>query len=894
MIPYCLQIKNFLSYGDEIQTIDFRPHHLIYLSGKNGHGKSALLDAMTWALWGAARKTTNAVKPDQGLLRLGATQMLVIFDFELGGQLYRVKREFIQAAGGKPLAYLEFGIVNPDGSITALTDKTIRATQDVIEKTIRLDYESFTNSAFLRQGHANEFSQKSPKDRKEILGNILGLGQFEQLKRRALDRAKQAIVERQAITAVQDSITQQLLVSQAIEQQSSQLKVDIAAIKKDDAALALERSVWQKKQILLQEKQKGYDQLIYKQEQQEILYKEQLEQMLIQVAKWRQLHRRQLAVANHQELEKEKKRLAANILEHQKKMQARLETHAKVLQLKEQLHIRKQELEKNFHSNLQKLEIEIEKNRFEKEAEKKQIKNFQEKITALEVQQKKYEQEIVASQQKGISPLQLQKQIEQFDKRKNAYQQYAAKGNWLKAELSALDDKRHIAELDNPSCPLCEQNLSAARKKFLSNRFSKQYQLLSHQFKRLSGVIARLKQVTLDQHAHIELIKKQLQEQQDSIKESQKIGKELFELSKSLQAAHEQTEKIEKTTAQREKLLAQKKVEAKQLVENDTQFVELHTSLKENEKKLDGLKYDEKAHQQEQKKIQEIEKQIADLMQLHQELLSQPERAHSIHIAITALKEKKKVLSFLQKERTAYASFEKELKELKENEDKLSLQAKAIQERKEKARELHGRIKTQQEQVIQLKKEQEKHALGIATLNKEIEDYQTIAAAAGKDGIQALLIEEAVPEIEQEANVLLSRLTNNQSQIFIESLRDLKRGGSKETLDINIADPSGIRPYEMFSGGEAFRIDFALRIAISKLLARRAGTSLQTLIIDEGFGSQDEEGLSLIMDAIYKIQDDFQKVIVVSHLPGMHDQFPVHFVVKKRPNGSRISVVEQG
>src|SRR5204862_5189299 len=117
-------------------------------------------------------------------------------------------------------------------------------------------------------------------------------------------------------------------------------------------------------------------------------------------------------------------------------------------------------------------------------------------------------------------------------------------------------------------------------------------------------------------------------------------------------------------------------------------------------------------------------------------------------------------------------------------------------------------------------------------------------------------------------------------KLFIESIRDLKKGGSKETLDIKISDALGIRPYELFSGGEAFRIDFALRIAIAKLLARRAGTSLQTLIIDEGFGSQDEEGLTNIMEAIYKIQDDFSKIIIVSHLPSMKDQFPVHFFIE--------------
>ncbi len=58
MIPLKIQIKNFLSYGPETQTIDFQNYNLICLSGKNGHGKSALLDAITWALWGQARKTS--------------------------------------------------------------------------------------------------------------------------------------------------------------------------------------------------------------------------------------------------------------------------------------------------------------------------------------------------------------------------------------------------------------------------------------------------------------------------------------------------------------------------------------------------------------------------------------------------------------------------------------------------------------------------------------------------------------------------------------------------------------------------------------------------------------------------------------------------------------------
>ena len=205
-----------------------------------------------------------------------------------------------------------------------------------------------------------------------------------------------------------------------------------------------------------------------------------------------------------------------------------------------------------------------------------------------------------------------------------------------------------------------------------------------------------------------------------------------------------------------------------------------------------------------------------------------------------------------------------------------------------------GSLETIQKNIAKHKEELKRIQKQIVEQKLTQHEYSTIAAAAGKDGIQALLIEEVLPEIEYEANELLGRLTYNQSHIIIESLKDLKNGSTKETLDIFISDTLGIRPYEMFSGGEAFRIDFALRIAISKLVARRSGTSLQTLIIDEGFGSQDSDGLGLIMDALYAIQDDFEKIIIVSHLPIMKEQFPVHFCIEKTAQGSTVTVMQQG
>jgi len=94
----------------------------------------------------------------------------------------------------------------------------------------------------------------------------------------------------------------------------------------------------------------------------------------------------------------------------------------------------------------------------------------------------------------------------------------------------------------------------------------------------------------------------------------------------------------------------------------------------------------------------------------------------------------------------------------------------------------------------------------------------------------------------------------------------------------------------MFSGGEAFRINFAIRIALSKLLARRAGTPLRTLIIDEGFGTQDSTGLEKLKEAITSIQDDFDKIIIITHIEELRDAFPARIDVIKTAKGSTLEV----
>ncbi len=166
--------------------------------------------------------------------------------------------------------------------------------------------------------------------------------------------------------------------------------------------------------------------------------------------------------------------------------------------------------------------------------------------------------------------------------------------------------------------------------------------------------------------------------------------------------------------------------------------------------------------------------------------------------------------------------------------------------------------------------------------------------AFGRDGVPALLIEQALPQIEAEANRILDRLSNGTMQVRFRTQRpykDKKRQDLKETLEIEISDPNGPRPYELYSGGEAFRVNFAVRLALAKVLAHRAGARLQTLVVDEGFGSQDAEGRQRLVEAIHAVEEDFAKILVITHIDELKEAFPARLEVHKTPGGSRVEVI---
>jgi exonuclease SbcC len=903
MIPLKLELKNFLSYGDIIQTIDFSNHNLLCLSGKNGNGKSALLDAITWAVWGQARKVGGISKADDGLLRLGQTRMMVALTLTLNNKTYRVRREYGKTYG-KPQASLDFELFDEEGGFfRSLTDKTIRATQEVIERTINLDYETFINSAFLRQGQSNEFSKKTAKERKQILAGILGLGSYDTLQQHATATAKkielQVATLHQVLLHLETEINQEPLLQSALEVLLKELETNNKELSDTQKILFTQERLLQQHEE--QKKLKTFlenEQLVLSQR-----FFATARQFHETRRSWQDLHILLRNQPTPQELEARRVAVFA-----QKKEQAMLTESITQLERQHTIYIQQLQtkhfcLEQEHTRACQAATLVLEKasSRLHQQTSDHtrltaELHDTEEKVKLIN---KALRDGDVILQQEASFNTTAATTKQQFEKRRIFYQQMVQLGNQDMAQLKELEQKKLLLTADETAnCPLCSQSLSQVAHHQVIADLQTREGFTRNRIKRVTNVLKNLKELLVTQHEACATLEKQalayaqlhtaLTEKRTQYKDLRAKQTTLTQAVVSLeQIIKIQTQELANATTALVTLEQKKAQLAKhpELATLSTVLAQYEAAIGECTKKLasyvaaDTMLNELETLQQASTNRSSFEHKLATLGEKSYELLT--------------------VLRDLKKQEKSFATNLSTLQTVDTHELTITLQAQYtkkefLEQQKSTFTQEQGRIISSLERINTIKHEVTQKRSMIVDLQAEMGDYESLAFAFGKNGIQALLIEEAIPEIEQEANSLLAKLTDNQAQIFIESLRDLKSGGVKETLEIKVADAAGIRPYEMFSGGEAFRVDFALRIAISKLLTRRAGTALQTLIIDEGFGSQDEEGLARIMSSLYAIQNDFSKIIIVSHLNEFKENFPVHFVVEKSSAGSTVRIEERG
>jgi len=861
LIPVKLNLKNFLSYGRDVPPLDFTQFHVACLSGANGQGKSALLDALTWSVWGEGRKGSQEKKADNSLLRMGQEEMQVEFIFDLEGDRYRVTRSFSHA-GKTSRASLEFQVYDRrENKYVSLTCPSTRETQERIIKTLRLDYQTFINSAFILQGRTDEFSKKTARERKEVLSEILGLSRYDEL----ADLAKSYLKEINNVIMAKDSrleyIAQELIQIDFYESKIKELSEEYARISQKIRQKE-ERVVELKDQVnLLKHKSERADELT-----------RTLEQQKQEISRGqKEIDSKKEEITACEKVIFQKETILAEFQDYQR---FNIENNELTSKLRE---IRKVEEDKLLIER----KIEGEKSNLIVEFRNKEDRQKDLQIKAEQKEKSRAELSDLENKIKEIKSLEKESEKIQEEINKINIELNDTKNQIVGLEKNNKNNEEKICLLrDNPEggCPLCEAKLDADRRKKIEDNLNKEIKLNLTEIEKLKEEEELVKRKTIHPKNRWEEIKRSIE---DKDMWQQQLSKAQLEYKESEQAA---------------KLLIDlwKEIAGiKKVLEEKSYALEEHKKLEGLEEQIKNIGYNEARHFQVNNEIEKLRDTSVNKARLEEA----EKKVDSLKNTLGRWQEdhQRRGLDLKALEKKI-EEIKIELKELPSSREKLGQEEELLRSDlafKEEILGEKGGYQSKFEQCLKLKEEKKEIEDGLKESHKEKDIYEKLIVAFGKNGIQALIIENALPEIEEEANNLLDRLTSNGTRITIESLRDLKSGRLKETLEIKISDELGVRDYELYSGGEAFRIDFSLRIALSKLLARRAGTRLRTLVIDEGFGTQDEEGLDNIVEAIQSISDDFDKILVITHLETLKDAFPVRIEVTKIPEiGSRFKIIK--
>ncbi len=176
---------------------------------------------------------------------------------------------------------------------------------------------------------------------------------------------------------------------------------------------------------------------------------------------------------------------------------------------------------------------------------------------------------------------------------------------------------------------------------------------------------------------------------------------------------------------------------------------------------------------------------------------------------------------------------------------------------------------------------------------RRVEVFKALVRAFGRDGIPALLIEQAIPELEDVANDMLATLSDGRMSLLLESQRETLTRTVSETLDIVVSLERGPMAYESLSGGEAMRVDLAIRMGLSALLSGRSGAKVDFLSLDEVCAAVDQEGQDFFVECLQRLRSQVGLILCSTHIERLKDAFPVCINVAKGSDGSRFEVVHR-
>ncbi len=849
MVPIRITLKNFLSYRGSV-GVEFAGLGLACLSGENGAGKSALLDAMTWAIWGQSRART-----DVELISLGETEAEVTFEFRMGAREYRVMRRRTRSRHT-----LEFDSRQPGAeNWLPIGGDSIRDTQARIITELNLDYETFANSAFLRQGEADLFTQNRPSERKRILSDILALSGYDRLvevaraelrtRRGRLDviQSRLGQIDLQLANRHQFEVEQAELDDEvtAANARVAELRVTVDALRDRIAAAELSEAHLERTNARIHR------------------LEEQTAQTKRESAK---LEEERLALEASLATEAE---VNARLQDVQR-WKAQADEFAAALTARQPIQQRIQEIERALAAKKSELE--------------QQHALAAQSASALQARLDEVQTLLADAEPLRASYDEQRKQLErlpQIEERQAELQSSIMALTETNAGLrSRMDDI--MGRIDSLStgdaiCPVCRKPIGAGEHEHIHDEWRAEGKQLGDTFRENRKLIGA---------------------QEDEAQAAQRELSELRALSRTVAGLEARIKQVELQASGQGQLASELEAAQRAASElaaalaDDSYFPDKRRELDQLYTRLSDIPYDERAHRDARERSAEFEAVQQEHRQLQQARDGVAARTEQLAALDSRLGD---IATELVEQRQDADEIARGLEGIdearghhKQFTDELTKLSTDLGEKEQR----RGIVRRRLEELDELADEHKTLRSESRTLSSEADAYSELVNAFGRNGIQAMVIENVIPELQDEANRILDRMTTKQLEVEFRTMRAAVSSDSTiETLDIIIKDESGRRDYQLFSGGEAFRIDFAIRVALSRLLARRAGASVDTLIIDEGFGSQDQHGRDGLIEALQSVTSDFELILVITHVDELRYQFPNRIEIVKTAEGSRATLV---
>ena len=855
MVPLRLTLRNFICYGEDVPILDLEPVHVACLSGQNGHGKSALLDAITWAVWGRARARTH-----DELIHQGKSSMSVELELSARGQRYRILRRYSRPSAGRQGTTLLDLQASSGNGYRAITGNTVRDTEALIRDVVHMDYDTFVNTAFLLQGRADMFTRSKPSQRKECLAEVLDLSHYDDLEQRAKAQS----------TLIQDSIRETDI---AIAQLRSGLetRAEHEAIL-EDARASIER--------LAPAVAAARTRVDAQRSRVELLRNKGKERDSLRTAAGR---------SEIDALDRQKQGHELRAVEYQ----ALTERRADIVEGFDGLELARRESDRLDDAHRRLLTLQAGKSRLEQEVavQRERLSTSLAQLTSNIENGLEPKASLLPAIEQAIADLESEEDA--LEAGKAYYARVVGEAHDVSVRIKSLDDanaalkeemketrqKFDILRREDAECPVCRQPLSSGDRDHVRAEYERQGRKASSRFRDNAAEQDRLRET------HSRLATEVTGLEADLSRTGRELTQNRTELERDRRDSITACQQLDLALAESKKERARLEGEA---------FAEAERAeLARIDARIAEMEYDPDAHDAARRQVRELGpyEELARKLREAENRLPQVRRDLDEVVAMLERRgaetaEDEERAARLGREIVALPSMEAELRGM---EDSLTAKEREL----EAARIQHGISTKELVRLDRLEADAKEREKKRDALVDQKGVYDELAVAFGKNGVQALIIEAAIPQLEDDANQLLSRLTDNRMSIRLQlrqGRRERRMGLPSEELEIRVGDEMGTRSYETFSGGEAFRIDFSLRIALSRLLASRSGAPLPILFIDEGFGSQDSAGQERLKEAIRSIQDDFRKIIVITHIDEIKESFPTRIEVTKTPTGSTFVV----